>query len=133
MGKTDTGFPTGSTMAGHFLFPNPPTQNRLTLWFSGMCDKQSTQGQHRFELFRHVPAISEVNPGFWLSGMHRVFFAEVRPFTFRQSGRMEEEEPFSRLTLAILFACVRVDTCHPWNCMRSTSMHHPCTSSLAKT
>jgi hypothetical protein len=53
------------------------------------------------------------------------------PYAFRQSGRMEEE-PFSRLTLAILFACVRVDTCHPWNCMRSTSTHHPCTSSLAK-
>jgi hypothetical protein len=49
-------------------------------------------------------------------------------YAFRQSGRMEEE-PFSRLTLAILFACVRVDTCHPWNCMRSTSTHHPCTSS----
>jgi hypothetical protein len=44
LGKTDTGFPTGSTMAGHFLFPNPPTQDRLTLWLSGMCDKQSTPG-----------------------------------------------------------------------------------------
>jgi hypothetical protein len=30
-GKTETCFPTGSTMAGHFLFPNPPTQDRLTL------------------------------------------------------------------------------------------------------
>jgi hypothetical protein len=49
-------------------------------------------------------------------------------YAFRQSGRMEEE-PFSRLILAVLFACARVDTCHPWNCMHSTSTHHPCTSS----
>jgi hypothetical protein len=25
----------------------------------------------------------------------------------------------SRLILAVLFACTRVNTCHPWNCMRS--------------
>jgi hypothetical protein len=49
-------------------------------------------------------------------------------YAFRQSGRMEKES-FSRLILAVLFACTRVDTCHPWNCMRSTRMHHPCTSS----
>ena len=54
------------------------------------------------------------------------------PYVFMQSGRMEEE-PFSWLTLSILFACVRVETCHPWNCMCSTSTHHPCASSLAKT
>jgi hypothetical protein len=33
------------------------------------------------------------------------------PYVFRHSGRMEEE-PFSQLTLAVLFACIRVDTCH---------------------
>jgi hypothetical protein len=29
----------------------------------------------------------------------------------------------SRLILALLFACTRVDTCHPCNCMHSISMH----------
>jgi hypothetical protein len=31
----------------------------------------------------------------------------------------------SRLISGLLFACTRVDTCHPWNCMRSTSTHPP--------
>jgi hypothetical protein len=79
--------------------------------------------------------LSKTTWDFRLSGMHEDFSAGVglvvlsrAPYAFRKSGRMEEE-PFSRLTLAILFACARVDTCHPWNCMHSTSTHHPCTSS----
>jgi hypothetical protein len=31
--------------------------------------------------------------------------------------------------LGYLFACTRVDTCHPWSCMRSISMHLLCTFS----
>jgi hypothetical protein len=34
------------------------------------------------------------------------------PYAFRQSGR-KGKEPFSWLTLDVLFACVRVDTCYP--------------------
>jgi hypothetical protein len=34
------------------------------------------------------------------------------PYTLRLSGGMEEGEP-SRLTSSVLFACIRVDTCHP--------------------
>jgi hypothetical protein len=66
IGKTNTGFLTGSTMAGHFLFLNPTTRDRLTLGFSGTRDKQSMQGQHRFELFRQelYQGISEVHTGF---------------------------------------------------------------------
>jgi hypothetical protein len=45
-----------------------------------------------------------------------------------QSGRMEcERSPPHRCSFPILFACVRVDICHPGNCMHSTSMrssHH---------
>ena len=29
--------------------------------------------------------------------------------------------PPSRLTSSLLFACTKADTCHPWNCMRSTA------------
>jgi hypothetical protein len=38
----------------------------------------------------------------------------------RSNGRRNP----SRSTLAILFTCTRVDTCHPGDCMHSTSMHH---------
>jgi hypothetical protein len=46
--------------------------------------------------------------------------------SLRQSGRNGCEPP-SRLTTSVLFACTRVDTCHPGNCMRSIrtpSSHH---------
>jgi hypothetical protein len=69
-------FPTGSTMAGHFLFPNPSTQDRLMLWLSEMRDKQSAQGstQVRTVQTRDVPAISEINTGiFGFQGCTRVF------------------------------------------------------------
>jgi hypothetical protein len=40
-----------------------------------------------------------------------------------QDSRVEwMREPPSRLTSSVLFACIRVDTCHPWNCMRSIRM-----------
>jgi hypothetical protein len=32
--------------------------------------------------------------------------------------------PPSRSTQTVLFACTRVDTCRPGDCMRSTSTHH---------
>jgi hypothetical protein len=43
-------------------------------------------------------------------------------YALRQSGGMGKE-PLSWLILVVLFACTRVDTCHPWNCMHSISMH----------
>jgi hypothetical protein len=68
-GKTDTGFPTGSTMAGHFLFLNPATQDRLTLWLSGTRDKQSMQGSTQVwtiqteDILRNKHRLPEVNTG----------------------------------------------------------------------
>ena len=56
----------------------------------------------------------------------RVFLQRLDGFTLRRSGRMEKNPP-PRFISAIIFACTRVDTCHPWNCMRSTSTrssHH---------
>ena len=44
-------------------------------------------------------------------------------YMLRQSNRMGEGTP-SRSTLSILFACTRVDTCLPGDCMHSTSMNH---------
>jgi hypothetical protein len=86
-----------------------------------------------FSAFRtediHGFFFSEPNTGFSAHREARGFSAKLgsvvllrAPYTLRQSGGMGEE-PLSRLILAILFACTRVDTCHPWNCMRSISMH----------
>jgi hypothetical protein len=43
----------------------------------------------------------------------------------RQLGGMEEG-PLSWLISALLFACTRVDTCHPWNCMHLLCTFSPC-------
>jgi hypothetical protein len=125
-------------MAGHFLFPNPPTQDRLTLWFSGMRDKQSTQGsmQVRTVQIGDVPAILEQTHihAFSVHRMHEGFSTGVRPVhLLAVRGSNGGGGTFLTAHPGRLFACVMVDTCHPWNCMRSTSTHHPCTSSLAKT
>jgi hypothetical protein len=56
----------------------------------------------------------------------RVFLQRYDGFPLRRSGRMEKNPP-PRFISAIIFACTRVDTCHPWNCMHSTSTrssHH---------
>jgi hypothetical protein len=42
-----------------------------------------------------------------------------------KSGRMEWETP-TQLFLSVLFLCIRVDICHPGNCMRSICLP-PCT------
>jgi hypothetical protein len=80
-----------------------------------------------FSAFRteDIHGFSEPNIGFSAHREARGFSAKLRsivllraPYTLRQSGGMGEE-PLSWLILVILFACTRVDTCHPWNCMRS--------------
>jgi hypothetical protein len=93
-------------MAGHFLFPNPPTQDRLTLWLSGMRDKQSTQGSTQVRTVQtgDVPAIPEQTQihAFSVQRMHKGFSAGVRPvhlLAVRESNG--GGEPFSRLTLAV--------------------------------
>jgi hypothetical protein len=48
----------------------------------------------------------------------RVFLQRSDGFTLRRSGRMEKI-PLPRFISAIIFACTRVDTCHPGKCMRS--------------
>jgi hypothetical protein len=83
---------------------HPPTQDRLTLWLSGMRDNQSTQGSTQVRTVQtgDVPAIPEKHRymPFRFRGCTRVSLQESDPFTFWQSvSRMEEEEPFSRLTL----------------------------------
>jgi hypothetical protein len=128
-------------MVGHLLFPNPPTQDRLMLYFLGMRDKQSTQGSTQVRTVQtgDVPAIPELTQihAFLVQRMHEGFSAGVRPFhllSVRESnGGGGGGGAFLMAHPGRLLACVRVDTCHPWNCMCSTSAHHPCTSSLAKT
>jgi hypothetical protein len=96
---------------------------------------QNREGEPSFSETEGVHGFSETHRLFQLSGNARGILAEVgsvllfrAPYTLRQSGGMEEG-PLSWLISAILFACTRVDTCHPWNCMRSISMHPLCTFS----
>jgi hypothetical protein len=87
MGKIDTGFPTGSTMAGHFLFLNLATQDRLTLWFSGMREKQSMEGSIELQTIQteDVPVIPKRTQihAFLVQKMNEGFSVEVRPVHFR--------------------------------------------------
>jgi hypothetical protein len=107
---------------------------------------QTQHGLFRFKT-EVKPALSESTTGFWFStevytgflkARHRLFGSQgctkvlcrtrvsrtaQSPYTLRQSDRMGEGTP-SRFTLAILFACTRVDTCRRGDCMRSTSTHH---------
>jgi hypothetical protein len=110
-GKTDTGFP--NRLRNHGI------DSRF--WFRD-CTKVYRDSTHRLKLFRQrMYRLSQKSTqAFRLSGMHQGILAEVRPLTFRRSGRMEAEPP-SRLISAILFACAWVDTCHPCNCMHSFS------------
>jgi hypothetical protein len=55
-------------------------------------------------------------------------------FPPRQSDPMESEPP-SRLVVSVLFACTRVDTCHPGNYMcssRTPFFHHLGITGLSK-
>jgi hypothetical protein len=55
-------------------------------------------------------------------GLYEVFLQRSDGFTLRRSGRMPKI-PLPRFILSIIFACTRVDTCHPGKCMRSPNMH----------
>jgi hypothetical protein len=74
----------------------------------GCVTNNPRRGQRRFELFRQgMYRLSQNNhryTPFWFRGCTRVSLQKSDQFTFWQSkGRMEEEEPFSRLTLAVYF------------------------------
>jgi hypothetical protein len=75
-----------------------------------------------------VSAFQNQHTGFWISG--------CTGYLLQRSDGMsgsENREEWRRTPLTAhlgrLFACTRVDTCHPWNCMRSISMHPLCTFS----
>jgi hypothetical protein len=80
-------------MAGHFLFPNPPTQDRLTLWLLGMRDKQSTQGSMQVQTVQtgDVPAIPEQTQihAFSVQRMHEGFSAGGQTSSPSGSPRVE--------------------------------------------
>jgi hypothetical protein len=89
-------------------------------------------GTERYGLFRTITGFPALRDARGILCRGRVNRTAQSLYTLRQSGGMEEESP-SRLILAILSACTRADTCHPWNCMRSISLHPFCTLSLSKT
>jgi hypothetical protein len=116
----------------HILQPNQLNNHGIDswLWFSqGRVTINPSKGQHRLDGLEHrLYRLSQKSTqAFRLSGLHQGILAEVRLFTFRRSGRMEEEPP-TWLISAILFACAWVDTCHPCNCMRSFHLEVACPS-----
>jgi hypothetical protein len=97
----------------------------------GRVTNNPRRGQHRFELFRQRMYRLSQNNRYTPFGSEdaRGFLCRGQTSSPQAVGGRMEEEPLSRLILAILFACTRVDTCHPWNCMHSISMHPLCTFS----
>ena len=89
-------------------------------------------GTKRYGLFRTITGFSALRDARGILCRGRVNRTAQSLNTLRQSGGMEEESP-SWLILAILSACARADTCHPWNCMCSISLHPFCMLSLSKT
>jgi hypothetical protein len=83
---------------------------------------------------RGVHGFAETNTGFFpISELHEGLLQRSHG---SRSGQFRSNGGGGAFLIAhpgCLFACVRVDTCHPWHCMHSTSTHHPCTSSLANT
>jgi hypothetical protein len=86
----------------------------------------------RYGLFRTITGFPTLRDARGILCRGRVNHTAQSLYMLRQSGGMEEESP-SRLILVILSACTRDDTCHPWNCMCSISLHPFFTLSLSKT
>jgi hypothetical protein len=106
-GNTDKGFP--KRFNNHWMISRHDfgtgSTHRLAQLFPNNKDS-STRVQHRVSfLYQDYTKVS-----------CRLAF----PLGSR-SGQMDRmaENPPSRLTASVLFACTRVDTCHPGNCMRS--------------
>jgi hypothetical protein len=105
------------------------SQDSLTVLVSGLYEGCKDPAC-KFQLLRlRMYRISQINTGFLPpSGLYQGILAEIDGFTLRRSGRMETP-PLTWFISAIIFACTRVDTCHPGNCMRSHNMHPFCTFS----
>jgi hypothetical protein len=100
-----------------FLNRVPRTSSLSVFWANKDSSLNSTQPSHRLGL--HVGDFSESDTNIRVTGSPQRFSTGVElvillraPYAFRQSGG-NGNGTFSRLTLAILFACTRVDTCHP--------------------
>jgi hypothetical protein len=114
------GFGTGNVRIGSLSFPEqaktlPRIQHRLLI--SWGYTHGISQNQTQTFKSQGLPKV------LYRSRVSHTAQSSVRVQTIRWNGN----GTFSRLTLAILFACTRVDTCHPWNCMCSTSTrssHH---------
>jgi hypothetical protein len=149
MGKTDKGFPnqfSSHRMISWSCLQNRDTMHRLAQLFpnkQGFFHSSPTQvpiqEMHSRVLLepdtdstvldRGVPGFFRTNTGpfFSVSKLHDCLLQTGSYDSgSRQSGPLEEEPP-SRLILVILSACTRVDTCHPWDCMRSPARVPPTT------
>jgi hypothetical protein len=95
--------------------------NAHTSFLSQTDSTALNKGKHAFFSTQHrLPLCNRHTRGLLQTGSSRSCSG--------QSGRMECERspPPPRLFLSVLFACVRVDICHPRNCMRSIRLP-PCT------
>jgi hypothetical protein len=86
------------------------------------CTPEFSWNRHRLTTLDRVYTVS--------SGQHRLtafrdesaYLAEVIPVLHSEARvRMEKLSPPPRFSSALKFACTRVDTCHPGNCMRTTT------------
>jgi hypothetical protein len=141
-GKTDTGFPTGSTMVSQSWLRDrdtsycsqSPTQDRLTALTSqghhSMTNNPLTQGstQVRTVQNRGCTVIPEqTHIGFSPIQNARGSLAEVRPGSPQDSPGSNGGGTPQHGSSQPFIACARVDTCPPCDCMRSFSMrssHH---------
>jgi hypothetical protein len=112
-------------------FPILPPQDRLTLWLSGMRDRQSTQGSTQVRTVQtgDVPAIPEQTQTHAFSGSEDVrgFFCRSQTRSLLAVRESNGGGTPNTAHLGLFIACTRVDTCHPCDCMHSFSVrasHH---------
>jgi hypothetical protein len=150
IGKMNTGFLTGSTTQNGLTvessgqgihaqarsaFPNNPRlfpEIHTGFWFSTEVFTGSLRARHRLHGSQQrctrilqnnhrpsPPPVSELHEGLLQTSSHPSHSGSYRVEWRRRNPSHGSSQPFS--------ACARVDTCHPWYCMRSTSTrssHH---------
>jgi hypothetical protein len=110
-------------------FPLRPTQDRLTLWCRECVTDNPRKGHAGSDSSDRgctgYPDKHKYTPPRFRGGT-RVFLQESDPLPSWQSMSPIEEEPPTWL-ISAFYCMARVDTCHPCDCMRSTSTrssHH---------
>jgi hypothetical protein len=138
-GNTDKGFPkrfsnhwmisrhdfgTGSTHRLAQLFPNNKdsssrVQHRVPV--QEMRSRDFSETDTDSQLWTGVYTVPQDNTGLTASEMNPGILADGVPVLPSEVRVRMEEDPHPRFSSGLIFACTRVDTCHPGNCMRTTA------------